>query len=76
VIKIFKGDKRNKLLMTTLTLNKELAASLDKVWDIVGDIDREPEFWHGTKSIRNISKEGILLKGMLSSHLRILCAER
>jgi ribosome-associated toxin RatA of RatAB toxin-antitoxin module len=58
VIKIFKDDIRTKLLMTTLTLNKELAVSLDKVWDIVGDIDREPEFWHGTKSIRNISKEG------------------
>ncbi|MGI0042291.1 MAG: type II toxin-antitoxin system RatA family toxin, partial [Nitrososphaeraceae archaeon] len=24
----------------------------------VGDLDREPEFWHGTKSIRNISKKG------------------
>jgi ribosome-associated toxin RatA of RatAB toxin-antitoxin module len=58
VIKTFKDDNRNKLLMTTLTLSKELAVSLDKVWDIVGDIDREPEFWHGTKSIRNISKEG------------------
>ena len=33
-------------------------APLDRVWDIVGDLDREPEFWHGTKSIRNISKKG------------------
>ena len=39
-------------------LSKELTVPLDKVWDIVGDIDREPEFWHGTKSIRNISKKG------------------
>lgn len=44
--------------MATLMLNKELAVPLDKVWDIVADIDREPEFWHGTKSIRNISKKG------------------
>ena len=44
--------------MTILTLSKELTVPLDKVWDIVGDIDREPEFWHGTKSIRNISKKG------------------
>ena len=44
--------------MATLKLSKELAVPLDKVWDIVGDIDREPEFWHGTKSIRNISKKG------------------
>jgi len=39
-------------------LNKELTVPLDKVWDIVADIDREPEFWHGTRSIRNISKKG------------------
>ncbi len=44
--------------MATLMLSKELTVTLDKVWDIVGDIDREPEFWHGTKSIRNISKKG------------------
>ena len=44
--------------MATLKLSKELTVPLDKVWDIVGDIDREPEFWHGTKSIRNISKKG------------------
>ncbi|HZD34039.1 MAG TPA: SRPBCC family protein [Nitrososphaeraceae archaeon] len=44
--------------MATLTLSKVVAAPLDKVWDIVGDIDREPEFWHGTKSIRNLGKKG------------------
>jgi ribosome-associated toxin RatA of RatAB toxin-antitoxin module len=44
--------------MATLTLSKEITAPLDKVWDIVGDIDREPEFWHGTKSIKNLSKKG------------------
>lgn len=44
--------------MATLLLSEELTVPLDKVWDIVGDVDREPEFWHGTKSIRNISKNG------------------
>lgn len=44
--------------MTSIMLSKELMAPLDRVWDIVGDLDREPEFWHGTKSIRNISKKG------------------
>ncbi|MGH9976685.1 MAG: type II toxin-antitoxin system RatA family toxin [Nitrososphaeraceae archaeon] len=58
MIKIFKDDIRTLLLMTTLTLSKELTVPVDKIWDIVGDIDREPEFWHGTKSIRNISKKG------------------
>lgn len=42
--------------MPTLILRREFPAPLDKVWDIVGDLDREPEFWFGIKSIRNISK--------------------
>ncbi|MGC2572949.1 MAG: SRPBCC family protein [Candidatus Nitrosopolaris sp.] len=29
---------------------------LESVWNVMSDIDREPEFWHGTKSIKNISK--------------------
>jgi hypothetical protein len=31
---------------------------LDNVWNIVSDIDREPEYWHGTKSVMNIRKVG------------------
>jgi hypothetical protein len=62
--------------MTSIMLSKELMAPLDRVWDIVGDPDREPEFWHGTKSIRNISKKKILLKEMLSLHLEIPFAGR
>ena len=39
-----------------------LTASLDDVWDVIADIDREPEFWHGTKSIKNISKTGNIVE--------------
>lgn len=31
-------------------------ASVFEVWKILSDLDREIEFWHGTKSIKNISK--------------------
>lgn len=34
----------------------EINAPLDRVWDIVSDLDNEPKFWKGTKEIRNISK--------------------
>ncbi len=30
---------------------------LEKVWNIVSDLDGEPKFWKGTKEVRNISKE-------------------
>jgi ribosome-associated toxin RatA of RatAB toxin-antitoxin module len=36
----------------------EIEASVDKVWDIISDLDSEPKFWRGTKEVRNISKNG------------------
>ena len=33
-------------------------SAVDKIWEIISDINNEPEFWKGTKSIRNISQEG------------------
>jgi len=35
---------------------KKINAPVSEVWKILSDIDREPEFWHGTKSIKNITK--------------------
>ena len=40
----------------------EINASIDKVWDVVSDIDNEPKFWKGTKEVRNISKEENTIK--------------
>ena len=36
----------------------EINAPLDKIWDIISDLDAEPKFWKGTKEVRNISKQG------------------
>ncbi len=44
--------------MAQIQASIEINAPLDKVWDIVSDLDSEPKFWKGTKSVRNISKEG------------------
>ncbi|MFY9300505.1 MAG: SRPBCC family protein [Candidatus Nitrosotenuis sp.] len=44
--------------MTTIEASVTINAPADKVWDLVSDIDNEPKFWKGTKSIRNISREG------------------
>ena len=44
--------------MATIEAAITINASVDKVWDIVADLDGEPKFWKGTKSVRNISKEG------------------
>jgi len=44
--------------MVEIEVSVEISAPIDKVWDIVSDIDNEPKFWRGTKEVRNISKEG------------------
>ncbi|MGI0011210.1 MAG: type II toxin-antitoxin system RatA family toxin [Nitrosopumilaceae archaeon] len=43
--------------MAEIRASVEINAPLEKVWDIVSDLDNEPKFWKGTKEIRNISKE-------------------
>ncbi len=47
--------------MATIEVEVEINAPVDKVWEIVSDIDNEPKFWKGTKEIRNISKEGNII---------------
>ena len=33
-------------------------APVDRVWDIISDLDNEPKFWRGTKETRIISRDG------------------
>src|SRR5689334_13747992 len=35
----------------------EINASVDKVWEIISDLDNDPKFWTSITSIRNISHE-------------------
>ena len=47
--------------MATIEVEVEINAPVDKVWDIVSNIDDEPRFWKGTKEVKNISKEGNII---------------
>ena len=44
--------------MTEINASVIINSNIDKIWAIISDINNEPEFWKGTKSIRNISQEG------------------
>ena len=61
--------------MVLIHASKDVAAELDRVWDIVADIDREPEFWHGTKSIKNISKTGNIVEREVIAFRNSKCRE-
>ena len=44
--------------MATIETSIEINASIDKVWDIISDLDSEPKFWRGTKETKIISRDG------------------
>jgi len=46
--------------MKTININasRVVAAPLDKVWDVVSDVDNDPKYFEQYRDIRNISKEG------------------
>lgn len=44
--------------MAVVNVAMPIRAPPEIVWEIVSDLDAEPKFWKGTKSIRNISKNG------------------
>ena len=44
--------------MAFIDVHIDITSSVDKVWDIISDLDNEPEFWKGTKETKIISREG------------------
>ena|SRR5260370_14159239 len=44
--------------MAQIQSSVDINAPLEKVWNIISDLDAEPKFWKGTKEVRNISKQG------------------
>ena len=44
--------------MATIDTSIEIKAPIDKVWDIISDLDSEPKFWRGTKETKIISRDG------------------
>lgn len=48
--------------MAIIEAKLQINTPIEKVWNIVSDLDNEPKFWKGTKEVRNISKEGNVVK--------------
>ena len=43
--------------MAIIDTSIDINASVDKVWDIISDLDNEPKFWKGTKETKIISRD-------------------
>lgn len=44
--------------MGTIDVFVDISVGQQVVWDLVSDLDGEPKFWKGTRSVRNISCHG------------------
>ncbi len=44
--------------MVRIQVSREIKAPLEKVWGIASDVDNEPKYWYGTKSVKNLNVEG------------------
>jgi hypothetical protein len=47
-----------------------IQATRDRVWEIISDLDNEADYWWGTKEIRNVSKEGNVIKREIYQNFR------
>jgi hypothetical protein len=55
---------------------KKINAPVPEVWKILSDVDREPEFWHGTKSIKNITKsDNVVEREVVIAFKNSVCRE-
>ena len=62
--------------MANFHTSKKIDAPVSEVWKVLSDIDREPEFWHGTKSIKNISKsDNIVEREVVIAFKNSVCKE-
>jgi carbon monoxide dehydrogenase subunit G len=49
-------------LMVIFKDSQEVPAPLDRVWDIIADVDNEPQYCPGLNTVRNISKTGNVIE--------------
>lgn len=62
--------------MVNFHTSKQINAPLSKVWLIMSDVDRDPEFWRGTKSVKNIKKsENTIEREVVIAFRNAVCRE-
>jgi hypothetical protein len=63
--------------MVIIHVAQEIHAPLHKIWSIVSNLDNEPTYWQGMKSIRNIARTdtNIIQREVIISYRNSKCRE-
>lgn len=48
--------------MTKISSSRKVPAPLDRVWEVIADVDSEPKYYPGLNSVRNISRTGNVIE--------------
>jgi carbon monoxide dehydrogenase subunit G len=48
--------------MVSIKASRSVSSSVDRVWEVVSDVDRDTEYWKGISSISNVRKEENLVE--------------
>ncbi len=48
--------------MTVIQTSRDINTKIDNLWDIISNVDKDPDYWHGTRSIKNLKKEGNVIE--------------
>lgn len=57
-----KGKEERSHQMVAIKEARIVDAPADRIWEIVSDVDRDPEYWNGLNSVRNLRKEENLVE--------------
>jgi hypothetical protein len=49
------------IYVVEIKVRLQINTSQEQVWDIISDVDNDSDFWRGTTSIRNLSKDGNII---------------
>jgi hypothetical protein len=44
--------------MTLISTARKIDSSDELIWSIISNIDKDPDFWHGIKAVKNVKREG------------------
>lgn len=48
--------------MSRINASRNVPAPVDRVWEIIADVDSEPKYYPGLNSVRNISRDGNVIE--------------
>ncbi len=47
---------------TVIAKGRDVRSGLNRVWDIVSDVDNDPKYYDGLSSVKNLTKEGNVIE--------------